>query len=56
MDAEMPYFMTNSEWYYYDPDDPDHGYKLTDKAPEKARKSYEEFYGLLDGAVGIVEK
>lgn len=37
-----PYFMKNSEWYYFDEEE--WCYKLTDKAPEKARKSYEEFY------------
>lgn len=44
----MPYFMENPEWYteeqvgdpYYD----GHvEYKLTDKAPQKARESFEEY-------------
>ena len=37
---EMPYFMTNKEWYYYDGE----MLKLTDKAPKKAIESYKEFY------------
>lgn len=39
---EMPYFLTNKDWFYYD--DEEKIYKLTDKAPERARKSYEDFY------------
>ena len=45
MKTEMPYFLTNSEWYYTEKDGI--GYKLTDKAPEEAKKSYEEFYKQL---------
>ena len=37
----MPYFMTNKEWYTYDPKT--NTYTLTDKAPKKARESYEQF-------------
>lgn len=37
-----PYFMSNEEWYYFD--DADFKYKLTDKATDEARKSYNEFY------------
>lgn len=37
-----PYFMSNEEWYYFD--DADFKYKLTDKATDEARKSYDEFY------------
>ena len=40
----MPYFMTNEEWYTVDPNDDDRGYKLTDKAPQEAIDSYNEFY------------
>lgn len=43
---EEPYFMQNKEWYYFDEED--FKYKLTDKAPEKARKSYKEYYEDLD--------
>lgn len=37
---EMPYFMTNKEWYYYDGDQ----LQLTDKAPKEAIESYKEYY------------
>lgn len=37
-----PYFMENEEWYYYDYENLK--YKLTDKAPKEAVKSYQEFY------------
>lgn len=46
MIAEKPYFMKNPEWYYFDEED--FCYKLTDKAPEKAKESYEEFYKESD--------
>lgn len=41
---DMPYFMTNKEWYGYD-------YKrkrffCTNKAPEKAKQSLNEFYKI----------
>lgn len=39
-----PYFLTNKKWYYFDEDE--WCYKLTDKAPEKARKSYKQFYEI----------
>ncbi len=41
---ERPFFMKNKEWYYFDNNDQTRGIKLTDKAPPKAIKSYEEFY------------
>ena len=47
---EMPFFLTNDEWYVVDPDDDDYGYKLTDKAPQEAIDSYNEFY---DGTVAL---
>ena len=37
---DMPYFMENSSWYYFD----GKRFVLTDKAPEKAKKSLEEYY------------
>ena len=37
-----PYFMKNPDWYYFDEDE--FMYKLTDKAPEKAKQSYAEYY------------
>lgn len=44
---EIPYFMTNKEWYREndDPNDPNYpfGFKLTDKAPPEAVKSFEEY-------------
>lgn len=39
---DMPYFMENEEWYYFDFDIKK--YVLTDKAPDKAVKSYDDFY------------
>lgn len=43
---DMPYFMTNEEWYYFDYKSKK--YLLTDKAPEKAKESYKEFYKELN--------
>ena len=47
---DRPYFMENKKWYKFD------FYKrkfvLTDKAPEKAKVSYEEFYKQLNNAKG----
>lgn len=40
--TEKPYFMTNKEWYYYDP--MEMVCKLTDKAPQEAIDSYNEYY------------
>ena len=40
--------MQNPEWYYHD--DKEGIYKLTDKAPKEARKSYKEFYYELNEA------
>lgn len=48
MQIARPYFMENEEWYYEDYDDYERGYKLTDKAPAEAVKSYEEFYEELE--------
>lgn len=39
---DEPYFMKNKEWYRFNEDK--FRYELTDKAPEKAKQSYEEFY------------
>ena len=39
-----PYFMENKEWYYFDEEE--FCYKLTDKAPPEAIKSYDDFYAL----------
>ena len=49
MKIPEPYFMSNEGWYFFDEDE--WCYKLTEKAPEKAIKSYEEFYEKLNGYV-----
>ena len=41
--------MYNKEWYYFD--EADFKYKLTDKATEEARKSYDEYYRNLENTV-----
>lgn len=41
----MPLFLENEEWYVEDSEDEEYGYKLTDKAPQEAIDSYNEFYG-----------
>lgn len=43
---EMPYFLNNKEWYYYD--EKEEKYKLTDKAPKEAVESYKQFYKELE--------
>lgn len=45
MTVEEPYFMQNKEWYYFDEDE--FCYKLTDKAPEKAKESYKKYYDTV---------
>ena len=47
MTIEKPCFMSNKEWFYFDEDKIQ--YFLTEKATEKARKSYEEFYSSVFG-------
>ena len=47
---DRPYFMENKEWYEFDFDK--RKFVLTDKAPEKAKVSYEEFYKQLNNAKG----
>ncbi len=48
--AGIPYFMTNKDWYREVPDDSKEyeeygrGFALTDKAPQEAIDSYNEFY------------
>ena len=37
---DKPYFMEKEEWFYFDGEK----FVLTDKAPEKAKESLEEFY------------
>ncbi|MBR2221113.1 MAG: hypothetical protein IJ975_03160 [Clostridia bacterium] len=36
----MPYYMENKEWYWIDKDADYCRYKLTDKAPQKAKEDY----------------
>ena len=45
MFQDIPYFMENEEWYYYDYEK--RKFVLTEKAPKKARQSYKEFYEEL---------
>lgn len=42
---DMPYFMTNEEWYYFDYKN--RKYMLTDEAPDKAKRSYKNYYKEL---------
>lgn len=37
---DIPYFMTNEDWYYFD----GKKYVLTENAPEEAKESLKEFY------------
>ena len=41
MDVRAPYFIENEEWYYFDEEE--EIYKLTDKAPQEAIDSYNEY-------------
>lgn len=45
MILDEPYFMKNKEWFYFD--QTEWLYKLTDKAPQKAKESYADFYKML---------
>ena len=49
MTLKEPYFMKNKDWYYFDKDE--FKYRLTDKAPDKAKESYDEFYNELNMGV-----
>lgn len=46
MIQDVPYFMTNEEWWIYDWKEMK--YKLTNKAPKKAIESYKEFYKEIE--------
>lgn len=48
---QKPYFMKNKDWYYYDVKTG--RYKLTDKAPQKAIDSFNEFYKKIDNQDNI---
>lgn len=43
--SEIPYFMENKKWYYFD--EKEFCYKLTNKAPKKAKESYVQFYNFV---------
>ena len=44
--ANKPYFMENKDWYYHDKKE--WKYKLTEKAPPEAVKSYEDYYAEFE--------
>ena len=44
MTLDNVYFLKNREWYWKKPGKL--RYMLTDKAPEKAKQSYKEFYSM----------
>lgn len=46
--ANPPYFFKNPAWYYFDNDDEECSIKLTEKAPAKARESYQGYMGYYD--------
>lgn len=50
---EEPYFLSNPEWYYHD--EADGRYHLTEKAPQKAKESYDEFYDPIWDHGGILK-
>ena len=41
-DDDVPYFIENGKWYYYDEEE--EIYKLTKEAPKEAIESYNEYY------------
>lgn len=45
--TDMPYFMTNEKWYKVDIKK--RIYVLTANAPEKAKKSYKDYYSQVYG-------
>lgn len=46
MIQDVPYFIKNEEWWYYDWKEMK--YKLTDKATKEAIESYKEFYKIIE--------
>lgn len=42
---DVPYFFENKEWYE---EDPEGGYVLTEKAPQKAIESFIEYYSKIE--------
>lgn len=51
MTTDVPYFMLNESWYYYDVKRK--WYYLTDKAPSKAKKSYRQFCKIFESVYGV---
>ena len=49
----MPYFMFNPEWYYFSEETLK--YELTDKAPEEAKASLEQYYKDVANSVMVLE-
>lgn len=43
---DMPYFMTNQNWYYYDFEEKK--YKIHENVSEEVKKSYEEYMKELE--------
>lgn len=50
MVLDEPYFMMNTEWYYYDYKT--EKYILTDSAPREAVESYKTFYEEIQKVYG----
>lgn len=50
MTLDIPYFMTNEKWFYFDPKK--QWYFLTDEATEKAEESYKEFCKEFEAVYG----
>lgn len=42
---DMPYFMENPDWFYFD--FANKTWKLTDAVPEKAKESYKDYISAL---------
>ena len=51
--ANLPYFLTDPDWFEFDEENC--AYVLTNKATPEARKSYEEYYKFFDEAPEIDE-
>lgn len=51
MTTDIPYFMENESWYYYDIEKK--WYYLTDKAPAKAKESYKQFCKVFEFVYGV---
>jgi len=49
--TKKPLFLENEDWYYLDEDDDERTYKLNPNVPDEVRKSYEEFYKMLESKI-----